>query len=333
MTETTRVQTTCLLILTAIATGTALYFLRPVMVPFVLALFFSFALRPVIDLFVRRLRMPTSLALLTTILIGVVLLVLLGLLVSESIQQLTANADFYKERLRGLVDWVRDKLPDRLLDGSKSFGEHLDERGRAILIGGANSLFGLVSDGVLILIFMIFLVAGHKPSREPEPGMWGEVEHQVKTYISTKFMVSALTGFLVGVTLGVLGIPMALVFGLFSFLLNFIPNLGSIIAALLPVPVVFLSPDISTGTAIAAIAIPAAIQFAVGNVIEPKIMGSAVDLHPVTVLMSLIFWGMIWGFTGMLLSTPLTATLRIVLDRSDLTRPAGDLLAGRRPGD
>lgn len=80
------------------------------------------------------------------------------------------------------------------------------------------------------------------------------------------------------------------------------------------------------------IVLPGLVQFGIGNVLEPKIMGDSLDLHPVTVLLTLIFWGLLWGPVGMLLATPITAVLRLVLARFETTRPIGDLLAGTFTG-
>ena len=99
--------------------------------------------------------------------------------------------------------------------------------------------------------------------------IWGEVETRIKTYLVTKFLVSALTGFLTGLTLAILGVDLALLFGVMAFLLNFIPSVGSIVAVLLPLPVVLVSPEMGLTTGILAFAIPGAIQFTLGNVIEP----------------------------------------------------------------
>ena len=126
-----------------------------------------------------------------------------------------------------------------------------------------------------------------------------------------------------------LGVDLALVFGLLAFLLNFIPSVGSIIATLLPVPVVVVSPDISTTTAILAILLPSLIQIVIGNIIEPKVMGEALDLHPIVILMALIVWGMLWGVVGMLLATPMTAILKILFERLEPMAPVAQVLAGR----
>ena len=118
-------------------------------------------------------------------------------------------------------------------------------------------------------------------------------------------------------------------FGFLAFLLNFIPNIGSIVATLLPVPVILLSPDLSWPARIAAVVIPTAIQFGIGNLLQPKLMGRSLDLHPVSVLLGLIFFGLIWGVVGMFLATPILGVVKILLERFEFTRSVGALLAGR----
>ena len=90
-----------------------------------------------------------------------------------------------------------------------------------------------------------------------------------------------------------------------------------------------ISPEISTSTAVLAISIPGIIQFAIGNVLEPKIMGDSLDLHPVVILMALIFWGMLCGIVGMLLAVPLTAIMKIILEKIEITQPIANIFAGR----
>ena len=97
----------------------------------------------------------------------------------------------------------------------------------------------------------------------------------------------------------------------------------------LPLPVVIASPDVSMAAAVLAIAIPGAIQLTIGNIIEPKVMGESLDLHPVAILLNLIIWGMLWGIVGMLLSTPILAVMKILFEKFEGTRPLAALLAGR----
>jgi AI-2 transport protein TqsA len=114
-----------------------------------------------------------------------------------------------------------------------------------------------------------------------------------------------------------------------SFLLNFIPSVGSILATLLPLPVVMVEPSLSNTTAILAILLPGAIQMTMGNFIEPKIYGESLGVHPVVTLMSLVLWGTLWGVVGMFLAAPLAAIIQIFLGRLEHTRPFAEAMAGR----
>ena len=142
-------------------------------------------------------------------------------------------------------------------------------------------------------------------------------------------MISIFTGLAFGLTLRLFGVPMALTFGVLAFLLNFVPNVGPLVASLLPVPLIILDPEGSVGWMIATITAIGLIQMISGNVVEPKIMGDSSGLHPVTILLALMFWGMMWGVIGMFLATPITAALKIMLDRFESTHWMSNLMAGR----
>ena len=126
----------------------------------------------------------------------------------------------------------------------------------------------------------------------------------------------------------VLGVELALVFGLFAFLLNFIPTVGAIVATLLPLPIILMNPEVSLWTGILAIALPGAIHFVVGNIVEPMVLGDSLALHPVTILLALMIWGVMWGIPGMLLAAPITAVMKIIFERTERTRPLALALAG-----
>ncbi|MHC5114529.1 MAG: AI-2E family transporter [Planctomycetota bacterium] len=325
-----RVQTVCMLIVATVATCMALYWLRPVMLPLVLAVLFTLTLTALVDLQMHYLRLPRWLALLLTILAGMAFAGLLYTLVSASVTQLAGSAEGYQEKLKQMFDRFESILPidPEIVVDPLSFVP--DGTIQGVALSTTRSIMDILSQGLLVMIFVLFLLLGKEPP--PKRGVRWEIELKVKRYLGTKMLTSTITGILVGLTLWLLGIDLALVFGLFAFLLNFIPSLGSIIATLLPLPVVLVSPDISLTTAILAIAIPGAIQFSIGNLIEPKIMGHSLDLHPIVVLMSLIIWGMIWGVIGMILAAPITAVLKIMFERIEITRPVADLMAGHLPG-
>ena len=212
---------------------------------------------------------------------------------------------------------------------TSSIVRNLQDTVGGMLGSTASALINVLSKGILVLIFMIFMFLGRKDGADPTVGIWGEVELRVRRYIINMILISAATGLIVGTSLTLIGVEFALVFGFSAFVLNFIPSIGSMIATLLPLPVVLLNPDLSVTLKTLAIVIPGLVQFGIGNLLTPKVMGDSLDLHPVAVLSALIFFGLIWGIVGMFLATPITAITKILLEKVEVTRPIANLLAGR----
>jgi len=391
-----RVQTVCLLIISAVAIATGLYWMRPVMIPFIIAVFISLALTPLIVLMIRYLKVPRLIAIFLTLIVCFLGFAFLGGLVSKSIgafKDKIQNVEQRKkidQRLSGLfketVEFLNlDKLgidpnqtfrltqsdepeedeaaagqqplvikflnlADMGVDPNQTYslmpvGESTDSGGdvgkpisilgllpsgvvRSGLMGITNVIVDILSQGIIIFIFVFFLLIGTNPKHAPRGELWRDIEKRIKTFVVAKTVLSGATGILVGFTLKFCGVEFALIFGVLTFLLNFIPNVGSLVATLLPIPIILIS-DTGPVAGILAVVIPGVIQFGIGNVAEPKVMGESLDLHPVTILMALIFWGVLWGIIGMLLAMPITAIIRILLARQEITRPIADLLAGR----
>jgi AI-2 transport protein TqsA len=328
-----RLQTTCLLIIAAIGTSFALYWLKPVLIPFVLAVFIALGLAALVDLLVIRLKVPRVLAGLTAAALGLGALGVFAAVVNASVRQLAKKTPVYEASLQEFMAYLTGRL-DLAVTGVnlESLVEPLSsipvQSVGGALVGVTNSLLGIFSQSVLVLIFVVFLMLGGRRRGQPPP-LLRTIQRTIKRYIATKLATSAATGLLVGLALSILRVDLALAFGLLTFLLNFIPSIGSIIAVLLPVPILIMSPELSPAARILGIVLPAIIQFGVGNVLEPKILGEALDLHPITILMSLIFWGMLWGVVGMLLAAPIMAALRLVFGQLPQTKPMAELLAGR----
>ncbi|HKJ23467.1 MAG TPA: AI-2E family transporter [Myxococcota bacterium] len=331
----TRVQTVCLVLISTVLTGAALYWLRPMMVPFVLALFITLGLRAGAEFLEVRARVPRSAALSLTVLIGIVFLLLVAAMFSASVSELTDKASLYQDHVRQLAGRAAAFLPAEWRAQQTEALSNVSVGSVGFVIARtANAIANTLSNSFIVLIFVLFLMLGRGRGRGRDggnttAGMWGEAEVRIKRYIATKAAISFATGFLVGATLFLLGVPLALVFGLFAFLLNFIPSIGSILSTLLPLPVLLVSPEISLQTVVLALVIPAVLQLTIGNFVEPKIMGESLDLHPVTILLSLILWGMLWGVIGMILSVPIMVVLKILCERFEGSRPLAELLAGR----
>lgn len=328
-----RVQTVCLVMLATIAVATALSWLSPVLIPFVLAVFLSIGLAPVVAALVRHLHVPRSLAAIITLLLCFALLGGLGLLVSRPVAELTSNAEAYQQRLQEFFHTTAAALPlERFGINPQASGNFLNvsaETVTGVLVKTTGVIVNVLSNGALVFVFLCFLLFGGTAHERPIDGVWGEIVARIKRYIVTKMLLSVLTGVLVGVALWILGVKPALVFALLAFLLNFIPTLGSIIATVLPLPVVLMSPGASVTTAVLAVAVPGAIQVVLANVVDPKVMGKSFDLHPIVIIMALMCWGMLWGIIGMFLAVPMTSLMKILLEKHEPTRPIAELLAGR----
>jgi AI-2 transport protein TqsA len=326
------VRTTCVLVLTVIALGMALSLLRPVLVPFLLALLLTYSLTPVIDLQVRYLHFPRSLALVGVGIAGLLISLLMMYLTAAAIGEIAEHVDEYRQELARLT-----AKAVAFLDGIGIHPKSEDARralaitekmGQQFLATLLNGLTEFLTTSTLVVIFMVFLLLG-RTGPVPDPtSLLGEIGSRVRRYLVRLVSLSVLTGLLVGLALMLLGVRFALVFGFLAFLLNFIPNIGALIATLLPLPIVILSPDLSITEQVLALVVPAGIQFFIGSLIQPRLYGGALNLHPVTVLLALVFFGMIWGIIGAFLAMPITGVIKIVIDRIPATRPIGQLMAG-----
>lgn len=323
----------CIWIVTVIAVGFALYFLKPVLMPFMLSLFFIFFLLPWIDFQVTYLRMPPKLAVIMTGLFGVAALLLLGTVVAGAVSGMVENFAVYQEQLDQLMERLAHAAPLERV-GVKPDPEtgRLFQMSEGAIAGFLSlalvEISNLISQGTLVVMFTLFVLLGRTNNHTQPQGLLGEVAARVKRYISRVVLLAAVTGMLVTLVLAVLGVRFALVFGLFAFLLYFIPVIGAAIATLLPLPVVLLSPELSPTSKVLAIALPAAIQFVIGQIVHPKVLGQTLDLHPVVVLLTLLFFQMIWGVGGALLATPIVAVVKIIFEHFSATRPLSRLLAG-----
>jgi AI-2 transport protein TqsA len=193
----------------------------------------------------------------------------------------------------------------------------------------AGTAFSLVTNGFLVLIFVIFLLLGRR--REMiKSAVFREIDAGIRRYLVLKFAISAATATLVGIILASFGLELALVFSVLTFFLNFIPSVGSIVAVLLPLPIALVQFE-TTWPVIGVLVLPGIVQVVIGNGLDPKLMGRGLDLSPVTIVLALVFWGLLWGVVGMLLAAPMTAILRIVLAQFATTKPVSELLAGRLP--
>ena len=325
-------QTVCLAVLATIGIAFALWWLRPVLIPFVMALFIALALGMAVDLLAAHTKLPRRVALPFVLLLGLLGLIGTGTLVTLSVSELAANSDAYGVKLAELVDQAIALAPASLRDQLGAGTSKLREIPVAT-IGGllqtvSNTVFSLLSNSLIVLVFVFFMMLGADTFSRREQGTWGAIVQRVQSYLAGKIALSGVSSILVGITFIVLDVPLAMVWALLTFLLTFVPAVGVTIALLLPVPVLWLDPELSHTGFVLALAIPGGIHF-VANLFEPKILGDSLGLHPITIMMALVFWTMLWGPVGALLAAPMTAVISILLERFDGSRPIAQLLAGK----
>jgi len=189
----------------------------------------------------------------------------------------------------------------------------------------ASSLTGILASGGLILIYIgfLFLEQGHFSKKisalVADPEKEGDVKRiinrirdDIQKYISIKMFTSSLTGILSYTFLRIVEVDFAGVWGLLIFLLNFIPTVGSIIATIFPALIALAQSDGYTLFILVLVGI-GALQVCIGNILEPRLMGSSFNLSPIVILLNLALWGYIWSIPGMFLCVPFLIIIIIIL--------------------
>ena len=296
---------------------------QQLVVPFLLAVFLAVVSVPFMR-WLQSKRVPRLLAMLSTVLAAIGVIALLALVLGRSLNQFADVAPQYQARLQELMDSVVGLL--RGLGIPTDAWQSLDllPVGLFDVLGGAlGALASFASNTFLVLLAVIFILmeaAGFSAKLQAAFGSGAHfgplarMTRQVQNYLVIKTAVSAATGTIVGLWVAALGLDFAVLWGLVAFLLNFVPNLGSIIAA---VPAVLLALiQLGPGRA-AVIAVGYVfVNIVFGNFVEPMLMGRRLGLSTLVVFSSLVFWGWVWGPVGMLFSVPLTMVVKIALENT-----------------
>jgi len=312
----------------------------PLLVPFLLAIFIALICAPPIAWLKAR-GVPGGLAI-VLIVLGIVLgATLVGTLVGTSIVDFREDLPYYQQRLLEMTSGLQDWLAGRGLKFDVNDWRDSVNPGAVMQLAGNTlaSLGNLTTNGFMILITVVFILAEQVRFRDKlaqarnVPGeslaAIGRFTESVNHYLGLKTLTSLLTGVLVGLALWLLGIDYAMMWALLTFLLNYVPTIGSILAA---APTVLLAlVQIGPLTALIAAAVQVVINVVIGNIVEPRLMGRGLNLSPLVVFLSLVFWGWVLGPVGMLLSVPLTMLVKIALENDPDTRWLGVMLGQGEP--
>lgn len=313
---------------------------KVLLVPFLIAAFLALiTVRPM--LWLQQRRVPSFLAALIIVSSMMFLLAIVGAILGSSIGDFTAALPGYQERLDVIKDGVID-FAIRHFNFDKSMenvGDMIDPGWAMGLVASIlNSLKDVLTNAFLIIFTMIFMLLEVSSVGTKVEAAFGRSAESMQgprvflqnlgRYLGIKTIVSTATGTCAGVLTWSLGLDFPLLWAMLAFLLNYVPTIGSIIAA---VPAILLAlVQLGPGAAGATAMGFAAINVVFGNVIEPRLMGYGVGISPLVVFVGLVFWGWVFGPVGMLLSVPLTMTLKLGLESDARTRWVAILIGSER---
>ncbi len=300
-----------------------------VVVPFLLSVFIAVISAPAL-IWLENKRVPRWLAMIIVLGVIIFVAIMVSILIGSSIKDFSQDLPQYQQRLSGLLVQTSSWFNQYGVDLSASTLISYLNPGAAMqlvadMLNGLGSVFGNIFLILLTVVFILFEASSvpHKlraglPNADESLGAFNIVASNVNRYLAIKTITSLATGMFVAIALAVIGVDYPLLWGIIAFLFNYIPNIGSIIAA---VPAVLLAlVQLGIGGALAATAVYVVLNVLIGSVIEPKMLGRQVGLSTLVVFLSLVFWGWVFGPVGMFLSVPLTMTAKIALESDSRTR-------------
>jgi len=307
----------------------------PILLPFAVATFLAILTLP-ITMGLRSRGVPSFLAIFLAVVVDVAVLALAVLLVSQSVTDLQSRVPEYIARFDAMQGaWVESVEARGIPLGDYVSGNVLNaERAVDFVTTGLQRLLSLASNSVLVILIMLFILAEATiiPAKfravlgttTEDMGRLAKIVGEVQTYLGIKTLISLVTGILVGVWAWIMGLDFPILLGIIGFLLNFIPTIGSILAAIPAVALAMVSYGVGHSVGVAAGYLVVNIIF--GNLVEPSLMGRRLGLSTVVVILSLLFWGWVWGPVGMFLSVPLTMIVKIMLENTEDLRWVAVLL-------
>lgn len=297
-----------------------------ILVPFLLSVFIAIILNPMVNRLVCW-KVPRSIGIFSVVLFILVLGSSITGLVGQSLNDFSQNIPQYSEKFQSQLGWLVDKLAAfNIILNQELVTEHFNPGAAMSLAADMLKGFGNVLANLFLIVLTVLFIMFEAPSipgkvhkalEDPEHKMHhiDRFLESVNSYLAIKTGVSLATGFCVGLMLYILGVDYFILWGVLAFLFNYIPNIGSFIAAIpaILVALVVAGPATAGFAAIGFLVI----NIVMGNVIEPRFMGKGLGLSTLVVFLSLIFWGWLFGSVGMLLSVPLTMIVKIALEASE----------------
>lgn len=336
-----RLANTALVLLVFLISLVLLYFGRNFLIPLVLAIM-TWSLLDALAVYLEKIplgpaQMPRWLAMLLAIFALFVLILLIYQILASQALSLEAAAPVYQQNFNQMLNELVTRFGIEELPTSDRFLERINIGSLLGWLGG--SVGHLLTNLVLVLIYTAFLfaeqhvmlkkldaLASSPGDAEKMRGVFTEIAAQVQSYVTMKTLVSLATGVLSYIILKLVGVDFAAVWALLIFMLNFIPNIGSILGVILPALLTLVQFETMTPFLVITLGL-GAVQFVIGNLVEPALMGKSLNLSSFMIILSLTFWGMLWGIPGMFLSVPIMVIFAIVCAKFDGLRGIAIILS------
>jgi AI-2 transport protein TqsA len=313
----------------------------PLLVPFLLAVFIAMIVSPLLNWLKVR-KVPGGIAIVLIVALVFLVGLLLAAVIGSSVESFRQDIPVYSTKLSDMSTEVQQWLSLRGIDiNAQQWQSSFDPGAVMGLVGSTLASFGnVMTNAVMILLTVVFILAENMSFGEKLRLARGADKSQawlvsfsdaVHSYLAIKAAISLVTGILIFIWLSVLGVDYAVLWGLLAFLLNFIPTVGSFIAA---VPAVLLA-LVQLGLLHAGLTLAGfvMVNLVMGNAVEPRWMGKGLNLSPLVVFVSLVLWGWVFGPVGMLLSIPLTIMIKIALENQPDTRWIGVMMGDAESSD
>ncbi|MBN1233764.1 MAG: AI-2E family transporter [Candidatus Coatesbacteria bacterium] len=312
---------------------------KSVFQPFFIALFLSYLFEPIYKL-IRNMKVPKIIAVIFILLLASGLLYVLGAIIYSSTSNVTDNMTKYQGLIVNYADQIKTQYkletqlrqlrnfnPNRIDISKLNLGEITSG-----FFSSLGSFLNFLGQSVMVLLFMLYIMVGKEslPQRvkcafedkgEQILSIIEDIDRKIRLYIVMKTLISLATGICVTIVCWLFSIDFPLLWGMIAFLLNFIPNIGSIIAAIFPIILALVLNGVWSMIIVTILMLM--INNIWGNIIEPRVMGDQLDISPLIVLFGMLFGTYIWGIPGAFLATPIIAVIKIILENLSETKPIG----------
>ena len=331
-----KINTICLIVLAAVSLTIALAYTKTILIPLVISVFIFTMVSPITRYIRVKFKLPRGLSMLIGGALVIVPLIFVSIFMIQSISNFLKVISSYQQNITDLLTQVGNFFAKNKIPVSQDFFEFDTlskiisvDYGATIMKNLSGMTIKLLSGTMLVTLFLFFLFISGSRTKITNP-LIKEIQNKISAYLFIHIIMSVITGICVGIVYYSVGIKLAFTFAVLTIILNFIPNIGSVIAVLLPLPIAYMQYGFDAHFLIVLL-VPTAAQIIIGSILEPKFLGSGMDLHPVTIISSLIFWALVWGIPGAFLAVPITSALHIILSKIEPTKVFAEIMSGRLP--